>query len=160
MKAVVAAFNQEKALVGAFSVITNLRKELFQALLLTCPAAHTGRGGEVEELEGGVDLQLVLGECLQAGDDDGLPRQLRLQLHARPRRRDLRDLRVRRAEVRDVARGDDETGGRPASRGQVPAELQAAGARAGRELRPRQQRGRGHRVLAHPVQDTPCNIAA
>ena len=35
MKAVVAAFNQEKALVGAFSVTTNLRMELFQALLLT-----------------------------------------------------------------------------------------------------------------------------
>ena len=33
MKAVVAAFNQEKALVGAFSAITNLRMELFQALL-------------------------------------------------------------------------------------------------------------------------------
>ena len=32
MKAVVSAFNQEKALVGAFSVITNLRMELFQAL--------------------------------------------------------------------------------------------------------------------------------
>ena len=27
MKAVVAAFNQEKALVGAFSVITNLRMD-------------------------------------------------------------------------------------------------------------------------------------
>ena len=35
MKAVVAAFNQEKALVGAFSVITNLQMELFEAL------AHT-----------------------------------------------------------------------------------------------------------------------
>ena len=32
MKAVVAAFNQEKALVGAFSVITILRMELFKAL--------------------------------------------------------------------------------------------------------------------------------
>ena len=32
MKGVVAAFNQEKALVGAFSVITNLRMELFEAL--------------------------------------------------------------------------------------------------------------------------------
>ena len=32
-RAVVAAFNQEKALVGAFSVITNIRMELFQALL-------------------------------------------------------------------------------------------------------------------------------
>ena len=35
MKAVVAAFNQEKALVGAFSVVTNLRMELFQALVIT-----------------------------------------------------------------------------------------------------------------------------
>ena len=33
MKAVVAAFNQEKALVGAFSVTTNLRMELFEALV-------------------------------------------------------------------------------------------------------------------------------
>ena len=32
MKAVVAAFTQEKALVGAFSVITNLRMDLFEAL--------------------------------------------------------------------------------------------------------------------------------
>ena len=35
MKAVVAAFNQEKALVGAFSVITNLRMEHFEALVAT-----------------------------------------------------------------------------------------------------------------------------
>ena len=35
MKAVVAAFNQEKALEGAFSVITNLRMELFEALHVT-----------------------------------------------------------------------------------------------------------------------------
>ena len=35
MKAVVAAFNQEKALVGAFSVITNLRMELLEALVVT-----------------------------------------------------------------------------------------------------------------------------
>ena len=33
VKTVVAAFNQEKALVGAFSVITNLRMELFEALV-------------------------------------------------------------------------------------------------------------------------------
>ena len=33
MKAVVAALNQEKALVGAFSVITNLRLDLFEALV-------------------------------------------------------------------------------------------------------------------------------
>ena len=35
MKAIVAAFNQEKALVGAFSVITNLRMQLFEALTQT-----------------------------------------------------------------------------------------------------------------------------
>ena len=33
VKAVVAAFNQEKALVGAFSVITNLRMDLLEALV-------------------------------------------------------------------------------------------------------------------------------
>ena len=33
MKVLVGAFNQEKALVGAFSVITNLRMDLFQALV-------------------------------------------------------------------------------------------------------------------------------
>ena len=35
MKELVGAFNQEKALVGAFSVTTNLRMELFQALVST-----------------------------------------------------------------------------------------------------------------------------
>ena len=40
MKAVVAAFNKEKALVGAFSVITNLRMQLFEALAqAACGAA-------------------------------------------------------------------------------------------------------------------------
>ena len=40
MKAVVAAFNQEKALVGAFSVITNLRMDLFwsTSLHMSCRA--------------------------------------------------------------------------------------------------------------------------
>ena len=33
MKAVVATFNQEKALVGAFSVNTDLRMDLFEALV-------------------------------------------------------------------------------------------------------------------------------
>ena len=44
MKAVVAAFNQEKALVGAFSVITNLRMELFEALLATMVRLPLDRG--------------------------------------------------------------------------------------------------------------------
>ena len=33
MKAVIAAFNQEKALVGTFFVITSLRMELFEFLV-------------------------------------------------------------------------------------------------------------------------------
>ena len=41
MKALVGAFNQEKALVGAFSVITNLRMELFEALVLSPQSAST-----------------------------------------------------------------------------------------------------------------------
>ena len=48
MKALVGAFNQEKALVGAFSVITNLRMELFEALdctvVLCCPQAGERTG--------------------------------------------------------------------------------------------------------------------
>ena len=34
MNAIVATFNHEKVLVGAFSVITNLRMELFEALVM------------------------------------------------------------------------------------------------------------------------------
>ena len=37
MKALVGAFNQEKALEGAISVITNLRMDLFEALLASLP---------------------------------------------------------------------------------------------------------------------------
>ena len=44
MKAVVAAFNQEKALVGAFSVITNLRMQLFEALLEVDHSSTSVRG--------------------------------------------------------------------------------------------------------------------
>ena len=40
VKAVVAAFNQEKALVGAFSVITNLRMDLFKALFFSDAAGQ------------------------------------------------------------------------------------------------------------------------
>ena len=60
MKVVVAAFNQDKALVGAFSVITNLcvdlRRKLFWALQLT--RVHNAvilTGGE----EGEGDSQIV-----------------------------------------------------------------------------------------------------
>ena len=40
VKAVVAAFNQEKALVGAFSVITNLRMDLLKHLVFSVPGAR------------------------------------------------------------------------------------------------------------------------
>ena len=38
VKALVGAFNQEKALVGAFSLITNLRMDLFEELLQAAAA--------------------------------------------------------------------------------------------------------------------------
>ena len=47
MKAVVAAFKQEKALVGAFSVITNLRMERFQALFPTHFLASDIESGDI-----------------------------------------------------------------------------------------------------------------
>ena len=43
MKAVVAALNQEKALVGAYSVITNLRIDLFEALVVVVSRVPTAR---------------------------------------------------------------------------------------------------------------------
>ena len=52
MKAVVAAFNQEKVLVGAFSVITNLRMELIEALHVT--GAEREVGWEERQYVGGV----------------------------------------------------------------------------------------------------------
>ena len=60
MKAVVAAFNQEKALVGAFSVITNLRMDLFEALDSTASyrPAHTVPRQIVKEYERAVVFRL------------------------------------------------------------------------------------------------------
>ena len=46
MKAVVAAFNQEKALVGAFSLITNLRMELFEALVVCSVTTSYNNGND------------------------------------------------------------------------------------------------------------------
>ena len=57
MKAVVAAFNQEKALVGAlvgaFSVITNLRMELFEALVETPGHTLHPAAGEIVKVRCG-----------------------------------------------------------------------------------------------------------
>ena len=47
MKAVVAAFNQEKALVGAFSVITNPQMELFEPVSTEAPSAGAEVGTEL-----------------------------------------------------------------------------------------------------------------
>ena len=60
VKAVVGAFNQEKAL-GAFSVITNLRMDLFEALLEGAPVSIS------------VDTLLLAG----AGGRRWKPRELR-----------------------------------------------------------------------------------
>ena len=78
MKAVVAAFNQEKALVGAFSVITNLRMELFEALVIsivTSAAVITWGCAQsaveqivFEELE---QREVIDGEVLATRHDDG-----------------------------------------------------------------------------------------
>ena len=72
MKAVVAAFNQEKALVGAFSVITNIRMELFQAQVCTIVRVfvrsragdwqqHPGHGRGLSRLDGPRPQQEILG---------------------------------------------------------------------------------------------------
>ena len=70
MKAVVAAFNQEKALVGAFSVITNLWMELFEALVLELVTDHhhlevgLGAPGHVVHVRLVDDLHMDGGETL------------------------------------------------------------------------------------------------
>ena len=68
MKAVVAAFNQEKALVGAFSVLTNLWMELFEALVRAakCP----GHGARPRSF---IWLVTGAGWLLGAGDRTARP---------------------------------------------------------------------------------------
>ena len=77
----IIAFNQEKALVGAFSVITNLRMELFEALLcadcvdlvrggdhvLVAEAAHHDGDQQTEE-----GLQLPQPVLVQAQEGEGV----------------------------------------------------------------------------------------
>ena len=53
MKAVVATFNKEKALVGAFSVITNLRMDLrFKLYNVMYPGFWVDDGGLSQKLRG------------------------------------------------------------------------------------------------------------
>ena len=75
MKAVVAAFNQEKALVGAFSVITNLRMEFGCNFLhrhrLPLPGPAHGRGGGVARGRAGAGPRRHAGHGAAAGRGDG-----------------------------------------------------------------------------------------
>ena len=79
MKALVGAFNQEKALVGAFSVITNLRMELFEALIsIVNRGGHLAAGGGDGD-PGEVDGAAAPGPAPVAGGvaqraDGGAPR--------------------------------------------------------------------------------------
>ena len=83
------AFNQEKALEGAFSVITNLRMELFQALLLTAlevlPMLHTARINNYHFLVRvpAVSLQMKY-NCYgaAAGDPGPAPSLIPAELHS------------------------------------------------------------------------------
>ena len=90
MKAVVAAFNQEKALVGAFSVITNLRMqfgcnflkhylELQRGLLVRLAAGLRQEDEHEDEAEhtdaavqeeGGGQAELLLQVLERLGDDE------------------------------------------------------------------------------------------
>ena len=62
MKAVVATFNQEKALVGAFSVITNLWMKIFEALNTRHPASHHPMSRPAQQHN--VSLEVVFGLAL------------------------------------------------------------------------------------------------
>ena len=72
MKAVVAAFNQEKALVGAFSVITDLRMEFgCNFLKLT----HVSAGAVSQRAAGAHGGHGVPVPRQPAGGKEGLPQQ-------------------------------------------------------------------------------------
>ena len=80
MKAVVAAFNQEEALVGAFSVIMNLRMQLFEALVasqhdVSRPPPPTRDRGSIIPLQLG-ELAARRRPAQQAPEDPLHPRVL------------------------------------------------------------------------------------
>ena len=66
MKAVVAAFNQEKALVGAFSVLTNLRMELFKALIHSVTLSRSCSDNEHPNFHKGQVGRLCAGQAQAA----------------------------------------------------------------------------------------------
>ena len=59
MKAVVAAFNQEKALVGAFSVITNLRMDRLKHYYWLLPEGAEGEGFVLDYKEPPKPFQVI-----------------------------------------------------------------------------------------------------
>ena len=138
MKAVVAAFNQEKALVGAFSVITNHRMQLFEAL---------EQAGLHRQLPGDGAAVPRPRRQPQHGPRPGLgaPRSLRprpplppLQPPAgRPRLPPRRAPRRQPPEVRGRGGGDGGGGGEDLAAGHppLPAQLLAAVSRHAHLLR-------------------------
>ena len=92
MKVVVAAFNQEKALVGAFSVIMNLRMKLFEALAeVVTSLLEAGASWRLPDARGWSCLQLAVvrgaADCVTAllhhgAPGDGQPLHGALQLAA------------------------------------------------------------------------------
>ena len=78
MKAVVAAFNQEKALVGALSVIVQLHRLIVYTALVLTPPTKDLRGVGVHEAEAGgqeagaaLHLALVTGRSVRGTEDTG-----------------------------------------------------------------------------------------
>ena len=82
MKAVVAAFNQEKALVGAFSVITNLRMELLGALVRMLVQVKGGQTLEAQYRGLGPEQQAALLGLHHDNPGDTLARRLEVIFRA------------------------------------------------------------------------------
>ena len=91
MKAFVAVYIQEKALVGAFSVITNLRMELFQALMTMHHDEDVGEGcccaapAEVDDWCGGREEDGEEARCVGGAGDHEERDPAAEPLHAEPR---------------------------------------------------------------------------
>ena len=114
MKAVVAAFNQEKALVGAFSVITNLRMQLFEALMKAGKGNSSvadnflvdfsGGGGREEEEE---DLDGSFSYPASRPDEEWVEYTDAL---GRTRQCMKKDLKTLQRQDREMVRDEDQVG--------------------------------------------------
>ena len=70
MKAVVAAFNQEKALGGAFSVIVQLRRLIVYSTTLNIPTQAWPRSGDGERPVPALQSEQVLSKNFQLFKED------------------------------------------------------------------------------------------